>query len=222
MSLSCLTNSSLPIVADTSAVINLNASGCAAAILRALPNRIVLTDTVLAEVCTDKRTGRDDAKLIRSLIDADLATVAALADLKKNHFAELVAGPAAETLDDGEAATIACALEIDAATIIDDRKAVALCARKYPSLVVASTVDVLMHPAINITLGHAALADAVYAALQSARMRVPRRYEEWVVRMIGEARAELCPSLRGALRTVVPDAAPVGAPLLASPKRDSA
>jgi predicted nucleic acid-binding protein len=217
MSLSCLTDPSLPIVADTSAVINLNASGCAAAVLRALPNRVVLTDVVLAELRTDKRTGRDDAKLVRYLIDEDLAAVAAVADLKKDHFAALVAGPAAETLDDGEAATIACALEINAVAIIDDRKAVSLCARKHPSLLVASTVDVFMHAAIDTALGHAALSDAMYAALQSARMRVPRRYEEWVVGMVGETRARLCPSLRGVLRTGVSNAVPAGIPLLAIP-----
>ena len=163
---SCLTDPSVPIVADTSAVINLNASGCAAAVLQALPNRMVLTDTVLAELRTDKRTGRDDAKLIRSLIDADLVAVAALADLKKDHFSALVAGPAAETLDDGEAATVAYALEMNAVAIIDDGKAVALCSRKYPKLVVASTVDVFAHDAIVTALAHGRLSDAVYAALQ--------------------------------------------------------
>jgi predicted nucleic acid-binding protein len=169
-------------------------------VLRALPNRVVLTDTVLAELRTDRRTGRDDAKLVRSLIDADLAEVAALADLEKNHFAALVAGPAVETLDDGEAATIACALEKNAVAVVDDRKAVALCMRRYPDLVVASTVDLFAHNAIVTVLGRAPLADAVYAALQTARMRVPERYEGWVVDLIGETRASSCASLRARLR----------------------
>lgn len=207
---SCLTDPSVPIVADTSAVINLNASGCAAAVLQALPNRMVLTDTVLAELRTDKRTGRDDAKLIRSLIDADLVAVAALADLKKDHFSALVAGPAAETLDDGEAATVAYALEMNAVAIIDDGKAVALCSRKYPKLVVASTVDVFAHDAIVTALAHGRLSDAVYAALQNARMRVPTHHEKWIVGLIGEARARSCLSLRSHLRAERTDVMPVG------------
>lgn len=206
MSQSCLTDPSVTIVADTSAIINLNASGCAAAVLQALPNRVVITDTVLAELSTDKRTGRDDAKLVQSLVHAGLAAVAALADLKEDHFAALVAGPAAETLDDGEAATIACALETNAVAIIDDRKAIALCARKYPNLGVASTVDVFAHSVVVTALGHAALADAVYAALQTARMRVPPDHEKWVIGLIGAARAKSCPSLRSALRAVLADA----------------
>jgi predicted nucleic acid-binding protein len=200
MSQSCLTNPAVMVIADASAVINLNASGCAATMLKALPNRVMLVDTVVSELRSDKRTGRNDAKLLRSMIDADLVGVKALADLTTNHFADLVAGPAAETLDDGEAATLACALEIDAAAIIDDRKAVALCTRKYPSLVVASTVDVFAHEAVEVALGRAKLADAVYAALQTARMRVPIRHEEWVVALIGEGRARNCSSLRGRLR----------------------
>lgn len=201
MSQSCLTDPSLPIVADTSTMINLGASGCAAAVLQALPNRVVLTDTAVAELRTDRRTGRDDAKLVRSLIRDNLADVAALADFKQDHFAALVAGPAVETLDDGEATTIACALEINAGAVIDDGKAVSICARKYPRLVLASTVDLFAHSAIVAALGESTLADALYAALQTARMRVLPRHEKWVTSLIGETRARSCFSLRGALRS---------------------
>jgi predicted nucleic acid-binding protein len=200
MSQSCLTDPFLPIVADTSAVINLNASGCATAVLQALPNRMVLTDTVIAELRMDKITGRDDARLTRLLIDADLATVVPLAELNEDNFATLVSGPAAETLDDGEAATIACALEINAIAVIDDRKAIALCTRKHPGLVIASTIDMFAHQAVATALGYEKLADAVYASLQAARMRVPSRHEKWVIELVGAARAKSCLSLHGRLR----------------------
>lgn len=209
MSQSCLTDPSLPIVADASVVINLNATGCGVAVLRAVPNRLVMADAVIAELRTDGRTGRDDAKLVRSLIDAGLADVSAIADLKHGHFESLVAGPAAETLDDGEAATIAFALERSAVAVCDDGKAVALCARRFPGLTVASTVDLLAHGAVAAELGRTQLADAVYAALRGARMRVPPRHEEWVIDLIGEARAKSCFSLRGILRSD---------PALSSPK----
>ena len=91
--------------------------------------------------------------------------------------------------------------EAASVAIIDDRKAIALCARKYPNLVVASTLDLFAHNAIVTALGRAPLSDAVYAALQTARMRVPRHYEEWVVGVIGETRASACPSLRGVPRS---------------------
>lgn len=200
MSLSCLADPSVPIVADASTVINLNGSGCAKAILRALPNRLMVTDTVLAELRLDKRSGRDDAKLIAALVDEDLVTIGGLANLKGDHFEGLVAGPASETLDDGEAATIACAIEKKAVALIDERKAIALCARKHPSLVVGRTVDVFAHAAVEMALGRAALADAVFSTLQNARMRVSPHHEKWIVDLIGSARARACPSLPGRLR----------------------
>lgn len=200
MSLSCLIDPCLPIVADASTVINLNASGCAKAILRALPNRLVLTDTVLAELRTDKRNGRDDGKLVSALVEEDLVTIAALAHLKNDYFEDLVAGPAAETLDDGEAATIACAIETKAVALIDERKAIALCAKKHPSLIVGRTVDVFAHDAVERALGRAALADAVFNTLQNARMRVWPQHENWIFDLIGDSRASACPSLPARLR----------------------
>src|SRR5258708_506315 len=128
MSPSCLTDPSRPLVADTSTIINLNASRCARLILGALPNRLMLTDTVLAELRIDQRSGRNDAMLVGALIDQGLATVVPLASLKEDHFEGLVAGPTVETLDDGEAATIACAIETNTIPLIDERQAISLCA----------------------------------------------------------------------------------------------
>lgn len=200
MSPSCLTDPALPIAADASVIINLNASGCAQTILRALPNPLVLTDTVLAELRLDKRSGRDDGKLVEALIDEELITVAALASLKEDHFERLVAGPAAETLDDGEAATIAYAIEGKAVALIDERKAITLCAKRYPKLIVGLTVDVFAHDAVERSLGRATLSDAVFQTLQNARMRVSPHQESWVIDLIGDDRARSCPSLPGRLR----------------------
>ncbi len=60
-----------------------------------------------------------------------------------SHFADLVGGAAADTLDDGEAATIACAMERSAIALIDDRKAIRLWAERFPHLAVGCTLDVL-------------------------------------------------------------------------------
>jgi predicted nucleic acid-binding protein len=201
MSLSCLTDPSLPLVADASTIINLNASGYATAIVAALPNRLILTDTVLAELRIDQRSGRNDAKLVGELIDRGLATVVPLASLRENHFEALVAGHTVETLDDGEAATIACAIEHTAVALIDERKAIALCARKYPNLAIGRTVDVFAHDAVERSLGRTALADSVFNSLQQARMRVSTHHEQWVVDLIGKDRARSCPSLPARLRS---------------------
>jgi hypothetical protein len=48
MGLSCLNDQTAPFIVDASTVINLNGTNCAAAILRAIPNRIVVMDAVIA------------------------------------------------------------------------------------------------------------------------------------------------------------------------------
>ena len=48
---------------------------------------------------------------------------------------------------------------------------------------------------IEVRVGAAGLADAVFGALQQARMRVLPQHLDWVVTLIGQDRAQVCPSL---------------------------
>jgi len=56
------------LVGDTSAVINLNATGCAREILRALPNRFLVVDVVSKELDRGRHRGRSDADILEKLI----------------------------------------------------------------------------------------------------------------------------------------------------------
>jgi predicted nucleic acid-binding protein len=197
--LSCLTDSTAVVVIDASTAINLNATGHAAAILRALPNRTVITEVVLNELEGGRRSGRQDAELTAALVEAGLAAVVSMTTTQEHHFEALVVGDAAETLDDGEAATIAYSVETGAVALIDDRKAIRICAARYPHVRVGCTVDIFAHDAVQAALGPS-LGDAVVAALQRARMRVLPRHLDWVVDLIGAERATLCPSLPAAVR----------------------
>lgn len=183
------------VVADTSVLINLNATGCAARILEALPFRVVVTETAAAELRLDRRSGRDDAAQFAALTGAQLLGTVSLMEAGQQAFADLVIGPAAETLDDGEAATIAYAAQHGIRPVIDDRKALRICKRKSPQLVPTSTVDLLMDSAVGATLGSDDLTQAVFQALVQARMRVPTERLGRVVRLIGAERAAQCPSL---------------------------
>ena len=200
---SCLDDCSAPVVVDTSVVVNLNATGNADAILRALPNRCVVTEAVLGELRAGRRKGRQDADALASLIDRHLVEEAQLQDPGMSHFESLVSGSAAETLDDGEAATIACAIERFAVALIDDRKAIRICAERFPNLAVGCTVDVLAHGRVQAALGRR-LEDAVFNALDRGRMRVPKRYGQWVVDLIGKERAAVCRSLPARFRVKSP------------------
>lgn len=191
---SCLDENRAPVVVDTSVVINLNATGCAGAILQSLPNRCVVVENVWRELQAGSRSGRGDAAALSALVGQRLVGQAQLGDTGLSDFARLVSGRAAETLDDGEAATIACAVEMDAIAVIDERKAVRICTERYPNLTLGCTVDLLAQHNVQAVLGHG-LADAVFNALDRGRMHVPEHYGRWVVDLIGEQRAAECRSL---------------------------
>ena len=203
-SLTCLTDPVSLIVADASTVINLNATGCAPVIVRALPNPLVVVDAIPAELEEGRHRGRFDAELLKELVASGLVGIVHLEDRMEPHFEELVIGAAAATLDDGEAATIAYAIEHKAIALIDERKANRICAERFPQLRRGSTVDIFAHPNVGQRLGGDSLAEAVFNALHHGRMRVLPHYVQWVVDLIGNERAALCPSLPASARLPVP------------------
>lgn len=200
MGLSSLNGETAPFIVDASTLINLNGTKYAAAILNAIPNRIIVMDAVIDELRIDNRNLRDDAKLLASLIAGGLVSEVAIGTLKSDHFERLVVGNTADTLDDGEAATIACAIEMQAIAVIDERKAKRICRAWYPGLVVASTVDLLALDSVTKALGEEQLAEATYNALSAARMRVLPEHIDWVVNLIGAERTVLCTSLPAHVR----------------------
>ncbi|MCY4634124.1 MAG: hypothetical protein OXG04_06390 [Acidobacteria bacterium] len=200
---SCLDERPAAIVVDTSVVINLNATGCADAIRRALPNRCIVVEQVSLELQVGRRTGRGDADALAMLIEQKLVEHAQVGDTGMRHFTTLVTGPAVETLDDGEAGTIACALEQGAVALVDERQAIRICAERFPSLGIGCTIDVLAQRHVQAALG-SSLADVVFNALDRGRMRVPDHYGHWVVDLIGKERAAECRSLPKRFRAANP------------------
>jgi predicted nucleic acid-binding protein len=195
MGLSCLTNDSADIVCDASTVINLNATGCAATIIRAIPNRLLITDVVMDELRIDARNGRNDGATISELASSGLVSLVSIDDLTNGDFERLVSGASADTLDDGEAATIAYAIERSAIALIDERKASRICRERHPALLVGSTTDLLCLDCLTKNMGRDALADAVFNALTGARMRVLPQHIQWVIDLIGAERVRSCLSI---------------------------
>lgn len=196
-----LTDPASGLVADSSTVINLVATRTAAKVLAALPNRVVVVDTIPAELETGRRFGRKACDGLRELADAKIVEIVTLDDAGMAFFEELVVGPAAETLDDGEAATIAYALAHGSTALIDERKAMRICRQRFPHLQVACTLDVLMHDAVQQQLGPEELGNALFNALTDARMRVLPDHMPWAVLVIGEQRALSCESLPRIVRS---------------------
>ena len=187
--------SAVPLVADASVAINLNATRCPEIILRALPNQLTVVEQVAFELEAGRLNGRNDAAGLDALVSRGEVEIVRLGEFGMERFAQLVSGPSAQSLDDGEAATIACALERQATAVIDERKATKLCSKLFPELSVASTCHLLAHLAIEEALGRGKLAEAVFNALFFGRMRVPSDHVDWVISLIGPVRAKQCLSL---------------------------
>lgn len=190
----------IPLVADASTVINLVATGYAPTILAALPNPIVVVDIIPGELDTGRSRGRPHADRFQDMVAAGNIAIVTLGETGWQHFEMLVAGAASETLDDGEAATIAYAAEQGAVVILDEKKGTRICAARFPTMCFISTLDVLLHPKVREALGADALADAVFAALRDARMAVFPCHRDEVLQLIGPERAVRCSSLSKGLR----------------------
>jgi predicted nucleic acid-binding protein len=144
--------------------------------------------------------GRQSATAIVELIGAGLVQEVSLGRAEVAVFLDLVAGPAGQTLDDGEAATIAFALSANAIALIDERKATALCARRYPNLRVMSTVDLLLSSLIKDAFDKDWLGECLFKALSIARMRVPDQHRSELCNLLGPERLRQCKSLPTAWR----------------------
>ena len=197
---SCLNNPTALVVADASVAINLNATGFAESILDALPNRFAVVEEVALELVNGRSRGRNDADALNTLIATGRVDIVRLGNPATEYFTSLVSGSAAETLDDGEAATIAYALEHGATALIDERKAKRICAERYGALANGCTIDVLAHNEGEAALGHGRLADVVFNALYHGRMRVLAQHMNWIVNLIGPERAAQCVSLPRSVR----------------------
>jgi predicted nucleic acid-binding protein len=181
-----LNDSAALIVLDASVAINLTASGFAADILRALPNPKVVVDVVSAELARGRQRGRKHADLLDKLVSDGVIAEVVVPNTVEGIYEGLVIGSAADTLDDGEAATIAYAVGTGAIAIIDERKAIRICGQKFKGLRLGCTVDLMCHPDVARSLGRVILSQAVVNALQNARMRVLPQHVEWIVELIGK------------------------------------
>ncbi len=198
--LSCLSKEKVPLVADTSVVINLNATLIAPEILQLLANPLLITENAFAEIENGIRNGHNNVQNLHKLLDSGLLRKVSLGTLGTRVYESLIDGETIHTLDDGEAATIGYAYEGKTIAMIDERKAIGLCTTRLPDIRVVSTVDLLLGDSIVESLGEDRIKEAVFNALTVARMRVPSQHLTRVVKLIGQERAAKCASLPRAVR----------------------
>lgn len=197
--LSKLIDPSHLIALDTSVVINLASTDIADRILRTLPNPAFVLDAVQDDLARNPGKDRRAFDVLAELIQTATVRLAMASNFSQGYFENLVDGSGPDTLDDGEAATIAYALEQNATAILDERKALRICRERYPALQTASTIDILCHPSIERSLGRDLLCNAVMKALD-AHMRVLPDHINWLVDLLGAEKVVKYASIPASIR----------------------
>lgn len=192
---SCLDGSTAPVVADTSVIINLNASRYSDTILDVLPNRFLVVDQVLAELDAGQSNEHIDSHKLSALVAQCRVEVVQLGAAENPHYESLVNDVTSESLGDGEAATIAFAHCRCAVALVDDRKALRVSAERFADLSLGCSLDLFTQHDVRSELGCDGLRDAIYNALMVGRMRVSSDAARWVIDLIGPERASRCRSL---------------------------
>ncbi|WP_244423879.1 hypothetical protein [Phyllobacterium sp. YR531] len=182
-------------------IINLNATGRASDIVRAFDVTLCASTVVRDELMIDRFNGRDDAGLARALADERLLEFIPFDHDGELIFAGLVSGPADQTLDDGEAATLALGAVHARTVVIDERKALRIAADRFAAMQVISTADILCSDLILSAFGREQVADLVFNGLTGARMGIPERHHGFVSDLLGP-RTAACRSLPASLRPI--------------------
>lgn len=182
------------IVADTSGIISLVATGVSREILTTLPAPLRVVRTVLEELEAGRKrwTTLDEAN---ALLSEGYIVLVDLDEVALRQFESMVVGPAADTLDDGEAATIAYAASEGIGALIDEKKAWRLCRERFPVVEIMSTASLLMCTRTTSALGLPRVGNALFNALTSTRMRVPDTEVANVIALLGSERIAQCTSL---------------------------
>lgn len=187
----CLSESVLPLVLDTSALINLRESGYGARLLSALPNSIIVPEIVASELDPARDSSIGCHHFFRDFVAAGNITLATLSDEELKDYERLVS-----MLDDGEAATIAIAGRRGYLPIIDEHKGRLVAQDHCQDVAIGWSLDLFRHPKVLTALGLSSI-DALYRALREGRMRVNEGHCEEVVKLIGLERAMQCTCLPG-------------------------
>lgn len=182
-------------VLDASAVINLLGSKAPEFILQALDGKAVVAEPAWREVKYDPTRRLDIAAALASLAGPGLLEVAALSPQSATLFVDLLSAPGSDRLDDGEAATIAVAVEMGGVPVLDERRARRVYGARFQGLPLLCSVELFRMLEGNDPPEAIPLRELLFNALCNARMRVLPEHLDWVLGILGPELAGQCPSL---------------------------
>jgi predicted nucleic acid-binding protein len=185
---SSLTDAQLALVIDASVLISIHSCTYGKEILSAIPNEIIVPKIVAAEF----ERGTEDKMFLPELVRAEIVAVHETNDDEDEIFEKLIT-----TLDDGESATIAIAINRNFLPIIDERKGRAHAIALRSSLEPGWSLDLLRHSQVISTLGELKAIEALFLALRESHMRIPEERADQIIALIGSDRAKECTCLPG-------------------------
>ncbi|MBB3396141.1 DNA-binding protein [Rhizobium sp. BK060] len=189
-----LSDDTVPLVLDTSVLINLHASRCGVDILTSIPNPIVVANVVAGELENETSRRNGEEAFLRALSAAGHVMLVDLSDQEFEMFFELTS--VSPSLDDGEAATIAVASARGLYPVIDEKRG-RIRASAIMGIEPAWSLDLVLHPITAESLGAEGHREALFRALRDGRMRIPPESTSHVVGIIGIENAEYCTCLPG-------------------------
>ncbi|MGQ8632100.1 DNA-binding protein [Agrobacterium sp. DKPNP3] len=189
-----LSDDTVPLILDTSVLINLHASRCGVDILTSIPNPIVVANVVAGELENETSRRNGEEAFLRALSAAGHVAVVDLSDQEFEMFFKLTS--VSPSLDDGEAATIALASARGVFPVIDEKRGRTR-AKAIMGVEPAWSLDLVLHPVTAESLGAEGHREALFRALRDGRMRIPPESTSHVVGIIGIENAEYCTCLPG-------------------------
>ena len=192
----------LPFVFDASALINIAASGYCVEILASL-GRKCLAETIVWRELSDHIEKYDINKNIELAVSNEHLDIGDMVSHESTMFLNLITAPHPNTLDDGEAATIAVAHFRGSIAIIDEKKGRRIAETFAPPVQIMSTLDLFRMIENNCNSKDVCLNSALFNSLTQARMRVPVEHETWVINRLSSQQIEQCQSLPRRLREEV-------------------
>lgn len=194
--LSIIDNGSRSLILDASVLINLIGSHALPSIISSLNGRLFIEEVTFNEITYDPRDGNPVGHLLSDLINKAYLKKEKMNKETMDTFYDLIGAPSPDDLGDGEAATIALAVQLKGIAVIDDKKALRIASKFHPSMPTCTTLDIFTSDLILNSLGPDKLSDALFMSIKNGRMRVPHCHKEWTIKTIGIDRATQCLGLK--------------------------
>jgi len=160
-------------------VINLLAGDCLGDLSDALGCEVRLEKTVLGEVGYHPKTKMPARPIIEEFARSGALRIVSMSEKETAEFVRLVSAGEPDDLDDGEAATLACAAE-GCCAAVDERKGRRIAARDHPSVRVFTTLDLIFSPLFFAHVGIDRTWQVARDASAIGRMRIPPEWRDFV------------------------------------------